>query len=201
MSRVSTQRLLPVIILASLFVLLPESIHAHGAGLTLSSTTTDGLVVDVDYSDLTIEAERIGRFQFNLFRDEERTEEAEYTDLWVRITRFDDEREITFFAGGIAKQKFGGDGFSITFPDKGEYKLYIRYNDANESDPGDSVAEAEFPLDVEPNSFNDGSGLLMRFIIVMLASLGIVLLILGFTFSRIEKFWANREINTNTENS
>lgn len=131
----------------------PEQTMAHGEeGLTFSATsTTEGgapYIVDVDYSDLVIEAERIGRFDFNLFLDQERTKPVEFTDMWVRITRNDGERGRTVFAGGVAKQQFGGNGFSYVFAEGGQYTLSVRYNDANIDKFGETVAEAEFSLDV-----------------------------------------------------
>lgn len=136
---------------------LPLSVSAHGAGMTFSatSTTEDGKqhIVDVDYSDLGIEAQRIGRFDFNLFSDNARTKSVEFTDMWVRITQDNGGKNgKTLFAGAIAKQEFGGNGFSLVFPKGGKYKLNVRYNDANLDDYGATVAEAEFELDVYPSA-------------------------------------------------
>lgn len=133
---------------------LPEQVNAHGeAGLTLSATsTTEGgapNIVDVDYSDLAIEAGLMGRFDFNLFADPERTKPVNFTDMWIRI-REDDGSRVgkLLFAGPVAKQEFGGNGFSFRFPQGGKYTLSIRYNDASKDQFGETVAEAEFPLDV-----------------------------------------------------
>ena len=119
-----------------------------------TSTTEDGKlhIVDVDYSDLAIEAQRIGRFDFNLFSDGARTKPIAFTDMWVRITQDNGGKNgKTIFAGSVAKQEFGGNGFSLVFPRGGKYKLDVRYNDANLDDYGATVAEAEFELDVFPS--------------------------------------------------
>lgn len=132
----------------------PDKTLAHGeAGLTLSATsTTEGgapHIIDVDYADVVIEAGRIGRFGFNLFADPERTKPVNFTDMWIRIRQDDGSRVGTLlFAGPVAKQEFGGDGFSFRFPEGGKYTLSIRYNDASKDTFGETVAEAEFPLDV-----------------------------------------------------
>ena len=143
--------------LALLFAVVlssPDQASAHGeVGLTLSATsTTEGgapNIVDVDYSDLVIEAGLMGRFDFNLFADPERTKPVNFTDMWIRIRQDDGSRVgKLLFAGPVAKQEFGGNGFSFRFPEGGKYTLSIRYNDASKDRFGETVAEAEFPLDV-----------------------------------------------------
>lgn len=140
---------------SSLFVLAllisPETSFAHGeAGLTFTSTTTEGRIVDVDYRDAYIEAGLMGRFDFGIFSDDSRQQQAKFTDIWVRIVREDGSRVgKTLFAGGIANQEFGGDGFSFVFPEGGTYTLHVRYNDADADEYGkETVGEAEFKLDV-----------------------------------------------------
>lgn len=142
---------------------MPSAVNAHGeAGLTFSATsTTEDMppyIVDVDYSDIVVEAGRIGRFEFNLFADAERTRGVDFTDMWVRISRNNGKRDVAVFAGGIAKQIFGGDGFSYIFPESGTYTLSIRYNDANKGTFGETVAEAQVPIEVlrseDENTFN-----------------------------------------------
>ncbi len=131
----------------------PMAASAHGEGLTLSATsTTEGgppYIVDIDYADLWIEAERIGRFNFNLFADSEATEPVDFTDMWVRIVREDGSKNgKLLYAGAVANQAYGRDGFSFVFPEGGTYTLSVRYSKAGEDGFGDTIAEVEFPLDV-----------------------------------------------------
>jgi hypothetical protein len=150
-------RLIPF--LASLALVVPGAASAHGSGITFTATTTAATgevrLIDVDYSDFTVYAGTFGRFDFKLFSDPERTEAVPFTDLWVRIEEErDGGRSKVFFAGPIAKADFGGTGFSIVFPEAGEYLLSVRYNDAQGGAIGSTLAEAEFPLTVvaDPNA-------------------------------------------------
>lgn len=147
--------------------LVPEAqVSAHGEGMTLSatSTTENGApyIVDVDYADTVIVADTFGRFDFNLFSDAERTKPVSFTDLWVRIEQKKDgeKRGRTLYAGSVAKMKFGGTGFGIILPEGGQYTMSVRYNDASRDELGETVAEAEFPLEVlrgyDENKFNFG---------------------------------------------
>ena len=144
---------------------LPANVSAHGEGMTFSatSTTENGApyIVDVDYADTAIVADTFGRFDFNLFTDAERTKPVPYTDLWVRIEQKNgDSRGRTLYAGSVAKVQFGGTGFGIILPEGGQYTMSVRYNDASKDKWGETVAEAEFPLEVlrgyDANKFNFG---------------------------------------------
>lgn len=160
-----------LILAVALFVSLsavPEQAQAHGeAGLTLSATSTNenGQVtfVDVDYTELAIVArDSAGRFTFDLFGDETRTRPVDYTDLWVRIVEDTGKGGgRTVFAGPIYPTEFGGVGFLFTFPESGKYTMHVRYNDADKGNYGETVAEAEFPLDVlrskDENAFDFSS--------------------------------------------
>lgn len=139
------------------FLANPESTLAHGeAGLIFTSTTTEGYIVDIDYADAYIEADRIGRFDFGLFEDGSRQEQVKFTDMWIRIVKKDGSRAgKTLFAGPVAKQEFGGNGFSFVFPKGGTYELNVRYNDASKGDFGDTVGEAKFDLNVLRNPNED----------------------------------------------
>ena len=143
---------------ALVFVLCVASpaneVYAHGVGLTFSATsTTEGgaqYQVDVDYADLVIVENRLGRFDFNLFTDATREKAVSYTDVWVRIKqKVSDEESRTVFAGSLAHASIGGTGFSYVFPDDGVYTLSARYNDASVDAWGETIAEAEFELTVE----------------------------------------------------
>ncbi len=155
------------------FLSNPESVFAHGeAGMTFTSTTTEGRIVDVDYGDTYIEADRIGRFDFGLFEDGARQKQVNFTDMWVRI-RHDDGSRVgkLLFAGPVAKQEFGGNGFSFVFPEGGAYTLSVRYNDADKDKFGETVAEAEFELDVLRNPDDDKFGFGMEFWVGLIGGL------------------------------
>lgn len=169
---------------------LVEQARAHGGeGLTLSATSTgEGMasnIVDVDYSDAAIQAGVIGRFDFKLYSDSERTKPVNFTNMWIRI-REDDGSRVgkLLFAGAVAKQEFGGNGFSFRFPNGGKYTLSVRYNDESKGRLGETVAEAEFSLDVlrseDEDTFSFSSmefwvGLIGGFCV---AALGILLVIM-----------------------
>jgi len=156
---------LGILFLFAIVLLAPSEASAHGeAGITFSATTTakNGTVryVDVDYSETSIVArDSVGRFTFDLFTDASRTQFVDYTDIWVRIVQdIGSKNEKTVFAGPIYSAKFGVPGFLFTFPESGAYTLYVRYNDATIGSFGESLAEAEYPLDVlrslDENSLN-----------------------------------------------
>ncbi len=160
--------LLITILFVGLVSAVPHAAHAHGeAGLTFSATsTTEGgkpYQVDVDYAEAAIVADSFGRFDFSLFEDAAREKPIAFTDLWVRISEegAEGKRGRTLYAGSVAKMQFGGTGFSFVFPKGGKYVMSVRYNDANKDKWGETVAEAEFPLDVlrsyDENKFNFGT--------------------------------------------
>jgi hypothetical protein len=170
----------PLAVLLLVAGVAPQRAQSHGQGMTLSKVTEQGLLVDIDYSDLQIEAETFGRFDISLFSDPDRTQSAEFTDLWVRIVQDDGGRVgKTLFAGAIAKQEFGKDGLLFVFPKGGAYTLYVRYNDANKGGFGETVAEVEFPLEVlrsqNENAFDFGS---FEFWVGLIGGLFVALLVL-----------------------
>ena len=76
-----TRVILTIAITLALAALSPSSVKAHGEEvLTFTATTTDGSIVDIDYTGLMIEAGVSGSFVFNLFSDETRTIEAPFKD-------------------------------------------------------------------------------------------------------------------------
>jgi hypothetical protein len=153
----TTQTLLLALLFASVLLASPTATYAHGeAGLVFTSTTTEGRIVDVDYREAYIEAGSFGRFDFNLFADDKRERVANFTDIWVRIVKKDGSRVgKTLYAGSVAKQEFGGNGFSFVFPEGGTYTLSVRYNDSDSDRFGETVGEAEFELDVLRSSDED----------------------------------------------
>ncbi len=159
--------------LALVLVTPADTVHAHGGpGLNFTSTTTEGYIVDVDYSDLSIVAGTIGRFDFRIFVDGTWQEPVAFTDIWARIVQKDGSRVgNTVFAGPIAKQEFGGNGFSYMFPKGGTYTLDLRYNDASKGDFGETVGEAEFELNVLRSSDESTFKFRMEFWVGLLAGL------------------------------
>ena len=183
----TTRTIVLVPLLALVLSILPNAASAHGeAGLTFTSTTTEGRIVDIDYSDAYIEADRIGRFDFNLFADGKREKEANFTDMWVRIVRKDGSRiGKTLYAGGVAKQEFGGNGFSFVFPEGGTYTLSVRYNDASKDRFGDDAGETEFELNVLRSSDEDKFKFGMEFWVgLMVGAFGIAILGLPLFMNR-----------------
>lgn len=170
--KVILSRIVFILIGVLLCVVPVDTAYAHGSGITFTSTTTEGHLIDVDYSDFFIEAGRIGRFNFGLFTDETRQKQITFTDIWVRITEKDGSRVgNTLFAGAVAKQEFGGNGFSYMFPKGGTYTLDLRYNDASKGDFGETVGEAEFELNVLRNSDEPAFIFGMEFWVGLLAGL------------------------------
>lgn len=179
--------------MASLFVLVllmgcsyaatTEVAYAHGGpGLNFISTTTQGYIADVNYSDTSIEAGRIGRFDFRLFTDRTWERAVDFSDIWIRIVHKDGSRVgKTLFAGPVSKQEFGGNGFSYVFPEGGTYTLSLRYNDANKGDFGETVGEVEFELNVLRSAGENKFSFTVEFWVGLLSGLfGTAILILPF---------------------
>lgn len=148
-SRRSLSRtLLLAVILCSPFI---ASAHGEG-GLTFTSTTSKGWIVDVDYGEPVIEAGRLGRFSLALYADAERTREISFTDVSVRVIQLGQKGyEETLFAGVIAKSLLGGRGFSYAFPDGGQYLLGLRFTNSSVDSIGETLAEVVLPFTVEDN--------------------------------------------------
>lgn len=125
---------------------LPLIAGAHGSGASLEKVV-DNYLVDVGYSPAFLEAEDPIRFDFALLESSDRTKEVPFTDIWVRIEK---EKKV-FFAGGIAKARLGGTGVSYVFPTEGQYELFIRFQNGEES-----LAETSFPLSVDPPYMPEG---------------------------------------------
>lgn len=138
--------------LALLVFFAPKPTYAHGAGLTLTSTTTD-YMVDVDYDAYSIVAGENGRFDFKLFKDAERMHPVDFTKVWVRITKNDGDNSDTvfdtIFSGWIARATFGSTGMSITLAESGSYQLVVRYNSGD-----NELVETTLPFTVDPNEYN-----------------------------------------------
>ncbi len=163
------------------FVLAPVVVEAHGGeGMTLSATTTEGSIIDIDYTGLIVEAGVSGSFIFNLFTDDTRTVGAPFKDLWVRVIQEDGtDWGRTIFAGPIARPEFGGQGFLYIFPEGGDYRLSIRYNREDELEAGRDAITAEFPLTVYRSSQEEKFEASQDFFVgIGVGALGLLILLL-----------------------
>lgn len=126
--------------------MMPHVASAHGTGLTITSTTSN-YFIDVDYSAFIIYALETGRFDFRLFKDPERTEPVDFTQVWVRLIQDNETVEgETVFSGWISRAIFGSTGMSIQLPAAGTYRMTLRYND------GDNlIIEETLPFTVDPD--------------------------------------------------
>lgn len=114
-------------------------VRAHEAGKSLEKVVGEYLV-DIGYDVLDeLRAKESIRFDFSLWTSD-RNEEIPFTDIWLRIS----QNNKAVFAGGIQNPRFGLAGITYAFPDKGEYTLFIRFQNGDES-----LVEASFPLTVE----------------------------------------------------
>jgi len=174
-----------IAITLALVALSPSSAEAHGEEvLTFTATTTDGSIVDIDYTGLMIEAGVSGSFIFNLFSDETRTTEAPFKDLWVRIIEDDGtEWGRTIFAGPVSKPEFGGQGFLYIFPKGGEYRLSIRYNRDSVVGSNEESISAEIPLTVYRSTAEEEFSFNTEFLVGLSAGI-LGTLTLGIPFLR-----------------
>lgn len=167
----------------------PVLVYAHGDGTTFSATTTaeggEMRVIDVDYSEPSISADSVGRFDFKLFTDTDRTKSVPFTDLWVRIEeKRGTGRGAVLFAGPIAKADLGGTGFTIVFPEAGEYTLSVRYNGTRDGSHDATLAEGEFSLSVLPGANAPGTYRTPAFWTGFISALIISLAAAGALFAR-----------------
>lgn len=147
-----------IFILFSFYVLFSDAplAFAHGDGITFVSTTTEGYIVDVDYGNDTLEAEKIGKFGFNLFTDERREKEVPYTKVLVRVKlnlQGGGSRDV--FVGFLPKGHIDYGGIWLAFPERGSYTLSVKYYSETENGLIDrTFATEEFQVDIL-RSIND----------------------------------------------
>lgn len=133
----------PVTLLAMFAIVFTASVftaYGHGAGASFEQIE-NGYLIDIGYSPEEIEAGTSVRLDFNIF-EEASGSPVPFSDVWLRITK----EEQTLFAGGIQRADFGGTGVMYTPPDAGVYTISARFQNN-----GEALAEAEFPLDVQPS--------------------------------------------------
>lgn len=124
-------------ILISLFIFLfPTTIYSHGDQKSFEKEVNLYLV-DIGYVPDTFEALNPSTFSFSLL--DPKKEEKEFSDIWVRI----ENDGKTVFATSVKKQELGETTMIYTFPDKGNYELFVRYQNGDEK-----LAETSIPLEV-----------------------------------------------------
>ena len=129
-------------------VILPWTpVFSHGTGESIEKTV-DSYLVDIGYSPELLITGTQSRLDFLLF-DIETGQEILFSDLWLRI----EKNDRLFFAGGIARPEFGSTGVSFTFFEPGDYSIFVRYEDENES-----LVETTVSLPVEKGEISSASG-------------------------------------------
>lgn len=113
-------------------------VRAHGVGESLEKVVGEYLV-DVGYDVLELRAGEPVRFDFTLWASDE-SEEVPFSDVWLRVSR----GNTLVLAGGLHKPRFGKTGITYIFPEEGEYTLFVRFQNGDES-----LVETSFPLTVE----------------------------------------------------
>ncbi|MCP6719991.1 MAG: hypothetical protein KJI72_01515 [Patescibacteria group bacterium] len=113
-------------------------VRAHGVGESLEKVVGEYLV-DIGYDAFELRAKESVRFDFSLWTSDQ-SEEIPFTDIWLRIS----QNNKAVLAGGIQNPRFGKAGVTYAFPEKGEYTLFVRFQNGDES-----LVETSFPLAVE----------------------------------------------------
>lgn len=131
-----------LLISLAFFLFFPTQIFAHGSGGEFTEEKA-GYKIDVGYESKELYANEPSNFDFKLFMGDE---EAEYTDIWVRIVK----ENQTILATGIHNQDLGGTTLLYEFPESGNYTIHVRYQNN-----GESLVESEFPISVLDSEIQD----------------------------------------------
>ncbi|MEX0877507.1 MAG: hypothetical protein WDZ40_01430 [Candidatus Spechtbacterales bacterium] len=123
-----------------IFFSYTHTAYGHGTGASLEKISGD-YKIDIGYTPPVIEEGSSAALDFSLSRNDN-GEEIEFTDIWVRI----EKNQKTVFASGIHKPNFGRTLLTYTFPEAGEYKLNVRYQNNSTK-----LAEEVFSLSVVEN--------------------------------------------------
>jgi|GEM_PF-2301305 len=102
-------------------------VSAHGSGGSIE-VEQDGYLIDVSYSQEQITTGETTQFSFLLF-DETKANEIDFTDVWVRL----EQDNIIYFASLLARPEFGDTSMSFLFLNDGEYDLFVRYKNMDET--------------------------------------------------------------------
>jgi len=119
---------------------------AHGTGATTQQLVGE-YTISIDFSPTVLDAGSPATFAFELERTET-NEFIDFTDIWVRVV----QGHKTFFATGVHKPQFGRTVMTYTFPDAGEYEIFVRFQ--NVAEP---LAETSFPVIIEEAESEEGS--------------------------------------------
>lgn len=140
---------------------------AHSEGASFEQVVGDYLI-DVGYDPEEITAGEPVRFDFEL-QDSSNEKETNFTNIWVRI----EQGNKAFFAGSIARARFGLTGILYTFGEKGDYELFVRFEDDN-----GAIVETFFPVTVKNGSEeNEGSDGYTDIFLALLGGLALGILV------------------------
>lgn len=112
-------------------------IYAHGEGKSYEKQIGKYLL-DVGYNPAEVVAGQPIYFDLRLYQKEPTPGAAEYSDVWVRISR----EETTLFASGLAPTT-GQSGMVYTFDTPGTYTVSTRFEKGV-----DTLAETSFEIEV-----------------------------------------------------
>lgn len=120
-----------------LYLISLSNVSAHNSGASLEKEVGD-YFFDIGYDPVQLTTSEPAVLDFNI-QTKERIDEP-YTHMWLKVTK--DEEII--FASGIAKAQFGRTTAMLLFPKEGNYTMQVRF-----SNEGNTIAEADFPLQVQ----------------------------------------------------
>lgn len=125
-----------------LFLIFTPQASAHLLGSSFEKEV-DGYMLDMGYSPEEFVAGETHMFDFAIL-DAASRDLLEFNDLWVRIEK--DRR--TVYATGVSSGFNNVPTMLFTFPEAGEYTVYIRF----QQEGMEKMAEAEFPITVAAGS-------------------------------------------------
>ncbi len=129
-----------------LFAVVPVA-YANGFGIKLDQPVGN-YIVNVDADTYSLASGDPINFSFMLW-NKDRTEQVDFDNVWVSITP--EGMFYDTFDGLLGKEDFGGFLMTYVFPSPGKYTLSVRYG-KNKADGITTIAEASFPITVDPGS-------------------------------------------------
>ncbi len=158
------------ITIALLAVLSPLFVLAHGDSQSFE-LVKEGYLIDIGYNEDLVAGDTV-RFDLNLYKEDPDETPVPFSRVWVRVT----SGERVLFAGSISDSAFGTPGWSLAFADRGEYILFVRFEDAE-----GSIVEAEFPMLVAGDEDTETASPSRA---VLIGSIGFILGAIGGAFVR-----------------
>jgi plastocyanin len=118
------------ILMGALLSVCLMTVSAHGTGGTIE-VEQDGYLIDIGYSEEEIVTGLPIQLSFLLFDlgDGTQRSEVEFTDVWVRL---ENEAGIVF-ASLLSRPEFGDTSMSYFFTESGDYELFVRYKDMQDT--------------------------------------------------------------------